>query len=365
MKILVIAGRYGLSGVPLAQLKLAKALARDDHHVELIYGAVNEGNKLPESNLFKISTLNSKRVSSMLFPLAKYFIFKKPDLVFTAGDHLNAIVLIASIISISFAKISCSSRVTPYDTYSSKIFSKGWLLKIVMSLVDWRANALTCVSKEMVEQYHSTFAHKRHKCVYNIVLDEESKNIMSKKVHEEWLNNKSGQILIAAGALEPWKGFDDLINAFNLVKLENKNIKLLILGDGSMRLKLKQQISELNLENYVKLLGFKNDPIRYFSLSDIFVLSSHVEGMPNVLIEAMMAGCTPVSTECPTGPKEIISENENGYLAKVKDSRSIANAIIKALDKPIEKNKLKDAVKQFHEKIILEKHFHMLGLKDV
>ena len=184
-----------------------------------------------------------------------------------------------------------------------------------MSLVDWRANALTCVSKEMVEQYHSTFAHKRHKCVYNIVLDEESKNIMSKKVHEEWLNNKSGQILIAAGALEPWKGFDDLINAFNLVKLENKNIKLLILGDGSMRLKLKQQISELNLENYVKLLGFKNDPIRYFSLSDI-LYCHHVEGMPNVLIEAMMAGCTPVSQNARLDQKEIISENENGYLAR-------------------------------------------------
>ena len=59
-----------------------------------------KGNKLPESNLFKISTLNSQRVSSMLFPLAKYFIFKKPDLVFTAGDHLNAIVLIASAIVI-------------------------------------------------------------------------------------------------------------------------------------------------------------------------------------------------------------------------------------------------------------------------
>ena len=54
MKILVIAGRYGLSGVPLAQLKLAKALARDGHQVELIFGAVNDGNKLPESNLFKI-----------------------------------------------------------------------------------------------------------------------------------------------------------------------------------------------------------------------------------------------------------------------------------------------------------------------
>ena len=80
MKILVIAGRYGLSGVPLAQLKLAKALARDGHQIELIYGAVNEGNKLPESNLFKISTLNSQRVSSMLFPLVKYFISKKAGL---------------------------------------------------------------------------------------------------------------------------------------------------------------------------------------------------------------------------------------------------------------------------------------------
>lgn len=365
MKILVIAGRYGLSGVPLAQLKLAKALARNNHEVELIYGAVNTGHKLPESNQFKISTLNCHRASLMLFPLVKYFIFRKPDIVFTAGDHLNAFVLIASIISMSHSKISCSSRVTPYDTYSDKIFSKGWMLKMVMKLVDWRANALTCVSKEMVDQYHNIFRHRRHECVYNIVLDAESKLSMSKKVSEDWLNNKNGQILIAAGALEPWKGFDDLITAFSIIKSENKNTKLLILGDGSMRSKLEQQISDLNLDQSIKMLGFITDPIRYFSLSDIFVLSSHLEGMPNVLIEAMMAGCTPVATECPTGPKEIISDNENGYLAKVKDPSSIAIAVSKALKRPIEKNKLKDAVEKFHERIILDKHFNMLGLKNV
>jgi len=365
MKILIIAGRFGLSGVPLAQLKLAKALSRNNHQVELIYGAVNQGNKLPESNQFKISTLNSNRVSFMLFPLIKYFIFRKPDLVFTAGDHLNAIVLIASIVSISNSKISCSSRVTPYDTYSNKIFSKGWFLRIVMSLVDWRANALTCVSKEMVEQYHNIFKHRRHQCVYNIVLDEESKHTISKKVNEDWLINKDSQILISAGALEPWKGFDDLINAFSLLNIENKNIKLLILGDGSMRSKLEKQISDLNLLQYIKMPGFINDPIRYFGLSDIFILSSHVEGMPNVLIEAMMAGCTPVATDCPTGPKEVITDNENGYLANVKDPASIAVAIGKAIKRPIEKNKLRDAVEKFHEEIILEKHFDILNLKNV
>ena len=67
----------------------------------------------------------------MLFKIIKYLFKHKPDIVLSAGDHLNAIVLLAAILSNSKAKISCSSRVTPYDTYSNKLFSKGWILKLV------------------------------------------------------------------------------------------------------------------------------------------------------------------------------------------------------------------------------------------
>ena len=70
---------------------------------------------------------------------------------------MNAIVLLAAILSNSKAKISCSSKVTPYDTYSNKFFSKGWILKLVMQLVMFRADVLSCVSKDMVYQYKKYF----------------------------------------------------------------------------------------------------------------------------------------------------------------------------------------------------------------
>ena len=145
MKICVIAGRYGLSGVPLAQLRFARSLSKLGHEVELVFGSVNAGNKIPHSQNFKITTLNKKRVSLMFFNLIDIVKNKHFDLIFSAGDHLNAVVLLSAIISRSSIKISCSSRVTPFDTYSNYIFSKGWILKIIMKLVMHRANVLTCV----------------------------------------------------------------------------------------------------------------------------------------------------------------------------------------------------------------------------
>ena len=107
----------------------------------------------------------------MFFPLWKYLIFNKPDVIFSAEDHLNIITVLASIFSLSKAKISVSSRVTPIDTYrdSNMFFSKGWFLKIFFPLVNWRANVMTCVSKDMVKQYRKIFL-KQNKCMLIILL---------------------------------------------------------------------------------------------------------------------------------------------------------------------------------------------------
>ena len=94
----------------------------------------------------------------------------------------NAIVLIAAILTNNKSKISCSSRVTPYDTYSSIFFSKRWILKIIMKLVMYRANILSCVSKDMVQQYKNIFANSRHLPIYNIVKDDHSKKLILVKL---------------------------------------------------------------------------------------------------------------------------------------------------------------------------------------
>jgi glycosyltransferase involved in cell wall biosynthesis len=362
MKILVLAGRYGLSGVPLAQLRFARALASEGHNIELIYGAVNDGHTLPSSDIFKILTLNKLRVSQMFYFLVKYFKNSSPDIVFSAGDHLNAVVLSAAILSNSKAKISCSSRVTPFDTYSNKLLSKGWFLKVVMRLVSFRADALTCVSKDMVDQYKLIFNNSKHFCIYNIIVDESSKKKMLLSNDEPWLRNRDCPIIIAAGALEPWKGFSDLIHAIKHLESDYR-VKLLILGDGSSRGELQDLILSLNLQDSIKLTGFIENPLSYFKDSDIFVLSSYVEGLPNVLVESMMAGCTPVSTDCPTGPKEVLLDGKYGYLAPMHDPKGLAQCIKQAITKPIAQEILDHAITPFSESTVIKKHFKSLGVK--
>lgn len=361
MKIAVITGRYALSGVPLAQERFSHALARRGHDVDFLIGMVNEGYRAPVAKDFRTVVLARARVSLMLIPIARYLRKENPDVVFSAGDHLNAIVLLAALLAGSKAKISCSSRVTPFDTYSDVPFSKGWLLKGVMRAVMRRANALTCVSKDMVVQYQEVFENAPHRCVYNLVDDQPSRLRMTESVDEPWLLDGCSPTLIAGGALQPWKGFVDLIRAMRHIPA-SVGARLILLGDGPLRDELQALIGQLGLHDRVKLLGYVENPLKYFSRANVFVLSSHVEGLPNVLVEAMMCGCTPVATDCPTGPREVLQDGKFGYLVPVGDEMAIAAAIVKAIEAPVPPAKLLEAVRPFSETTVLAQHFSMLGI---
>ncbi|RLT20789.1 MAG: glycosyltransferase, partial [Planctomycetota bacterium] len=305
MKISVITPRFAIAGVPLAQLRFARALSDKGHDVDLVVGYVDPMYEFPKVAAVNVLLWNHPQVRGMLLPLCKYFRTTKPDVVFSAEDHLNVVVLLAAFASGSKAKISGSSRVTPFDTYSSVPFTKRWILKQLVRAVTWRADALTCVSKDMVEQYRRVFKAPPHVCVYNIVDNKLSRLRMEEPVEHDWLLGKAGPVLVAAGRLAPWKGFPDLIRAVKELS-GRKQARLLILGDGPLRPELEALIIELGLSDVVSLLGYVENPLKYFKRADVFVLSSHVEGLPNVLIEAMMCGCTPVSTDCPTGPREVL-----------------------------------------------------------
>ncbi len=297
----------------------------------------------------------------MLLPLVRYLRDEKPDVVFSAEDHLNTTVLLAALISRTRAKISGSSRVTPFDTYSNTPFTKRWVLKHLTRLLMQRADALTCVSKDMVGQYKRIFRTSPHVCVYNIVDDANSRERMREAVDHPWLADRSLPVLIAAGRLAAWKGFGDLIEAMTLLS-RTRPARLLILGDGPQRSELQQLINVRALRDSVELVGYVENPLKFFSQADVFVLSSLVEGLPNVLVEAMMCGCTPVATDCPTGPREVLQDGKYGYLVPVRDPAAIAAAIEKALDNPISAERLAEAVIPFEENRIIEQHFRLLGL---
>ena len=361
MKIAVITPRFTIAGVPLAQIRFAKALQKLNHDVEMLVGFIDP--LFDQSSLKDILVINleKKNVRGMLIPICRYLIKEKPDIIFSAEDHLNVIILIAAIIINSPVIISGSSRVTPFDTYSNKVFSKRWFLKKAAEKVMHRANALTCVSEDMVLQYKKVFKNPPHQCIYNIVVDADSKVRMLQPVDHPWIQNRKAPLLVAAGKLAPWKGFEDLIYAIK--ELDNiSDLKLIILGDGPLRKELNNLITELNLQNKICLEGFVNNPLKYFYNSDIFVLSSHVEGLPNVLIEAMMCGCTPVSTDCPTGPREVLNDEKYGYLAKTRNPKSLAKKIHQAIINPIPANLLEEAIEKFDELSVLNKHFGSLNI---
>jgi glycosyltransferase involved in cell wall biosynthesis len=362
MKIAVLLARYSISGVPLAQMRLARALADAGHDVDLVIGYVDPKFTLPDIPGVRRIDLGRDKVRALLLPLRKYLAAQKPDIVFSAEDHLNALVLAAAVLARSRAKISGSSRVTPFDTYSNTLFSKRWFLKHIMRLLTWRADALTCVSEDMVAQYRTVFGAPPHVCVYNIVENEQSRARMAEPLDDPFVTERTCPLVVAAGSLAPWKGFADLIRAIAVLRDRGREVRLAILGEGALRGELEALIAELTLGDRVRLLGHIDNPLAYFARAEVFALSSYVEGLPNVLVEAMMSGCTPVSTDCPTGPREVLQGGRFGYLVPVRDPEAMADGIASALDKPIAKEHLAEAVRPFAEKTVLRRHFEILGL---
>ncbi len=364
MTIAVLVARYSTSGVPLAQIRLAEALARRGHKVDLLFGFAEDPGELPAVPGVEVRNLNQAKVRGLLRPLMGYLRSRRPDVMFSAEDHLNAILLIAALAVRSKARISASSRVTPFDTYSNQPLSKRWALKQIMRLVGRRADALTCVSHDMVDQYRSVFPGTRHVGVYNIVDKATALGRIAEPVDDPWFHDRNPRLMVAAGSLVPWKGYGELIDAVAILRDRGVMVRLAILGDGPLRGSLQAQIEQQGLADRVRLLGRVANPLKFFARAGLFALSSHVEGMPNVLVEAMMCGCTPVATDCPTGPRELLDGGRFGYLTPERDPAGFADAIERALATPIAPAKLDEAIVSFSESAVLDRHFALLGLAD-
>ncbi len=141
------------------------------------------------------------------------------------------------------------------------------------------------------------------------------------------ISDLSNKTVISAGRLERQKNFESLISAWRYVSSKHPDWILKIYGYGSQYDLLLSQIKTLGLTGSVFLEGFSNDIMHEISQSSIYTLTSITEGMPLVLIEAMTCGVPIVSYMCPSGPKDIISENENGFLVPVGDEKALADRI--------------------------------------
>jgi glycosyltransferase involved in cell wall biosynthesis len=141
--------------------------------------------------------------------------------------------------------------------------------------------------------------------------------------------DKDIPVFISCGRMMPQKGFDVLLQAFAKIR-KDMPARLIILGDGPLKEKLALLSQELKICNDLYFPGFVSAPAAWFGCSDVFVLSSRAEGFSNVLVEALATGIRIVSTDCPSGPSEVLQAGKYGQLVPVGDIDALAAAMRKA-----------------------------------
>ncbi len=196
------------------------------------------------------------------------------------------------------------------------------------------------------------------------IVSPELVRLSSEPIDHPWFVDKMAPVLIGAGRLGRAKSFSNLLRAFAIVH-QKRPVKLLILGDGRKRRELEKLAQKLGVEKDFDLPGFVVNPYAFISRADLFVLSSLWEGMPNVLIEALALGIPVVSTDCRSGPREILRDGLLGPLVPIGDHHALAQAITDTLDSPIEADTLKLAAAAYTVESSARKHLHIFGIDTV
>ena len=168
--------------------------------------------------------------------------------------------------------------------------------------------------------------------------------------------------LLSVGRLKKSRDLTRLINAFTLIK-NYQEIKLLILGEGPEKDFLNKVIKDNNLENNIEIIGYVEDPYPYYICSDIYIHSSIYDAMPLVLIEALICGCNIISTDCNSGPREILDNGKYGTLIPISNSLAMAKAIDLNLSKKNDNLDIKDRSKIFDIKKISQKYIDLFNEK--
>ena len=210
------------------------------------------------------------------------------------------------------------------------------------------ADHLVAVSRGAGESLaqHLGLSVARITCIYNPVDIGFIERLADERVDHPWMTDGGAPTVVTAGRLAPAKDHRTLLKALAEAQ-KRRPIRLIILGEGPCREALESLVFELGLEDKVSLPGWVENPFSFMGQASAFVLSSRWEGLGNVLIEALALGCACVSTDCPSGPAEILDHGRVGPLVPVGDHMALAEAICNVLANPPDIERLKAQAAKF------------------
>jgi glycosyltransferase involved in cell wall biosynthesis len=326
-------------GAERVVINLLKEMISQDISLDLILAAA-EGpllTQIPEQ--VRIIDLAAGRVIMAILPLSNYLKKYQPQALISHISHANVI----SVLAKELAGINTKLVLVEHNTFSA---SKSQLMRAklvppLMRLAYPRANHIVGVSLAVSEDLETQLGFKKGivKTIYNPVVDDNLIGKSKASLQHSWFTDNAVPVFVAVGRLTVQKDFATLIKAFALLR-QKKLARLIILGEGKLRAELELLIEKLGITNDVSMPGFVVNPYAYMSKANAFILSSLWEGLPTVLIEAMACGCPVISTDCPSGPREILEGGKYGELVSIGDVEALYQAMFKVLDSPVDKKLL-------------------------
>ncbi|WP_407430174.1 glycosyltransferase [Arcticibacter sp.] len=278
------------------------------------------------------------------------------DLLFTATPSLNTFTVIGRFLSGVRTKIVISERNNTAVFFKNSSLTLSKLTFLAIPLLYRFADAVVAVSEGLAGSLKKVALIPKRKIhvIYNPAWSPQLEEQAGTEVSHEWFQFPEVPVIITVGRLVPAKNHALLIEAIALLR-KDIQVRLIILGDGNLKSGLQKKIDDMNLQDCIRLEGFKLNPVSWMSKADLFVLSSDYEGFGNVLVEALAAGLTIVSTDCDFGPSEIL-KGGYGYLSPVGNATALASEMARALQSPIDKNRLKKRAQEFGTEQIMRRY---------
>lgn len=333
-RVLVYIPHLRVGGGEISMWRLAEGLAATGLDVCIVTHSATT-NELGIPTGVSFVDLGCESTVAALWRLARVLRQRRPHWLLSAFPHTN----IAAVTALTLSGLATRCIVSEHAPLSHQIAQQAnWRYRLLPSLVRWayrRAHAVIGVSAGVRDELQVLLGPGvTTRVINNPVLSSGFETEMALPIEDPWLIDEDLRVVLSVGRLSVEKDLPTLVQAFAVVHRQHPETRLLLAGEGPDRERVQALVEGMELDDIVRLPGRTVTPLAWMRRAAVFVLASRYEGFGNVLIEAMACGTPVVSTDCPVGPREILEGGRLGELVPVGDVPAMAQAIVRALDRP-------------------------------
>ncbi|MFP4495891.1 MAG: glycosyltransferase [Halochromatium sp.] len=334
-RIAIFAATSGHSGVDRILVNLIEQWAAWGLRVDLLRVRRHGPRLEPVPEGVRCIDLGCSHVNTALPALVRYLKRERPRALLSDKDRVNRIAILARGLARRPSVLAVRLGTTVSVNLASRGLLERWLQRASIRLLYRFADRLIVpsdgVATDLVEQFG--VERTRIQVAHSPIVSARLERLAQEPIAHPWLASDAPPLILGVGELGARKDFATLIRAFALVRAE-RPCRLLILGRGRQRERLLALASDLGVAEALDLPGFVANPYPYMRQAAVFALTSRWEGLPVVLVEALACGTPAVSTDCPSGPREILGACCPQALVPVGDHRALARALGETLARP-------------------------------